>query len=189
MQAIRGTARSARGPLLGADNCRRIGGRTGRGVSMLPRITLDVQMTSLKWMFIHESTFTKCPLYVSPDLSSTNCRQAQTTQRQSTAAAVLFGCCMYVASSELACCINPKNAPLDGLVLSAEATGAASVCSQALPGPAVGSTVPAASFQLIRVQLLASKAAVRACDNTNRALNGKRNTERRAAFLGSQITD
>lgn len=36
-------------------------------------------MTSLKWMFIQESTLTKWPLYVSPDLSSTSCRH---TQRQ-----------------------------------------------------------------------------------------------------------
>jgi hypothetical protein len=30
-------------------------------------------MTSRKWMFIHESILTKCPLYVSPDFSSTIC--------------------------------------------------------------------------------------------------------------------
>ena len=32
-------------------------------------------MTSLKWMFIHESHSTMWPLYVSPDLSSTSCAQ------------------------------------------------------------------------------------------------------------------
>ena len=36
-------------------------------------ITLDVQMTSRRWMFIHVSQLTKCPLYVSPFFSSTNC--------------------------------------------------------------------------------------------------------------------
>lgn len=35
-------------------------------------------MTSLRWMFIHESTLTKCPLYVSPDLSSTSCKTIRT---------------------------------------------------------------------------------------------------------------
>lgn len=34
--------------------------------------TFDVQMTSRRWMFIHVSQFTKCPLYVSPFLSSTS---------------------------------------------------------------------------------------------------------------------
>jgi hypothetical protein len=36
-------------------------------------ITLEVQMTSLRWMFIHASQSTKCPLYVSPFFNSTNC--------------------------------------------------------------------------------------------------------------------
>lgn len=36
--------------------------------------TLDVQITSRRFMFIQLSQLTKCPLYVSPFLSSTNYR-------------------------------------------------------------------------------------------------------------------
>jgi hypothetical protein len=32
-------------------------------------------------MFIHESTFTKCPLYVSPDFNSISCKQTGQAQQ------------------------------------------------------------------------------------------------------------
>lgn len=44
---------------------------------MRDNLTLDVQMTSLRWMFIHVSQFTRCPLYVSPFLSSISCSGAR----------------------------------------------------------------------------------------------------------------
>jgi hypothetical protein len=34
--------------------------------------TFEVQITSLRWMFIHVSQLTRCPLYVSPFFSSTS---------------------------------------------------------------------------------------------------------------------
>ena len=37
-------------------------------------LTLEVQMTSLKLMFIQLSQLTKCPLYVSPFFNSTSCK-------------------------------------------------------------------------------------------------------------------
>lgn len=38
-------------------------------------LTLDVQITSRRLMFIQLSQLTRCPLYVSPFLSSTNWRE------------------------------------------------------------------------------------------------------------------
>jgi hypothetical protein len=42
-------------------------------------LALDVQMTSRRWMFIHESQLTKCPLYVSPDFNSTSYSEAKSS--------------------------------------------------------------------------------------------------------------
>jgi hypothetical protein len=45
--------------------------------------TLDVQMTSLRWMFIQVSQRTMCPLYVSPFLSSISCMHQIEADRRS----------------------------------------------------------------------------------------------------------
>lgn len=47
----------------------------GLGADCRRALTLDVQITSRKLMFIQLSQLTRCPLYVSPFLSSTNWRE------------------------------------------------------------------------------------------------------------------
>ena len=44
-------------------------------VAMTNELTLEVQMTSLRFMFIQLSQLTRWPLYVSPFFSSTNCKE------------------------------------------------------------------------------------------------------------------
>jgi hypothetical protein len=46
------------------------------------RFTLEVQMTSRRWMFIHVSHCTMCPLYVSPFLSSISCSKPWTAEKE-----------------------------------------------------------------------------------------------------------